>query len=100
MKSLHREYETEMAHAKEPAGFAVRAFVRGFFIGGAIGATTMLFLAPRSGKRSRAKIQHRYDDFRDQMRESLENTEEEIMQNAHHAAAGIRGMMKELEHHR
>jgi len=100
MKTLHREHKAEIAHATEPTNFSVMAFLRGLFVGGAVGATAMLLFAPRSGKRSRTKIQHRYDDFRDQMRESLEDAEEEVMQNAHHATASIRGMMKELENHR
>jgi len=100
MKKMREINEVKMVEAPESANSFVMAFLRGLFVGGATGAVAMFLFAPRSGKRSRAKIQYQYDEVRDQLLESLEDAEEEVLANAHHTAATIRGKVKELQNHR
>jgi gas vesicle protein len=47
-------------------------FLAGLLIGGLAGATTMLLLAPQSGQRTRAQIQHKGEALREQATEAIE----------------------------
>jgi gas vesicle protein len=46
----------------------------GLFIGSMIGAVTMLFLAPQSGKRTRTQVQQKSLELRDKAGEVVEDT--------------------------
>lgn len=56
-------------HSNNASGVAA-----GLFIGGLIGAVTMLFLAPQSGKRTRAQVQQKSLELRDRAVELVEDT--------------------------
>ena len=61
--------------AYEPAGAWVgplAGLLAGLLIGGLAGAMAMLFLAPQSGKKSRAKIQQLGHELREQTAETVE----------------------------
>jgi gas vesicle protein len=76
----------------------LKGFLSGLLVGSLAGAGAMLLLAPTSGKRTRAKIVHQYDELRDQMVEGMEDAEEEVLSKAHHLASDARGMVKEFQH--
>jgi hypothetical protein len=76
--------------------FRIRDFAAGLVVGGLVGASTMLFFAPKSGRRMRAKLQHQVGDLREQVAEELEDTEEEVIAQAHRIADEARGKAKDL----
>jgi gas vesicle protein len=75
----------------------VKGFLGGFALGAMAGAATMLLFAPRSGKRTRARLQHQYEDLREQMTEGMEETEEEVLHQAHRVVADMREKVQELQ---
>jgi gas vesicle protein len=99
MKKVHRTQETVMpSQTRREAKPLANAFLSGLFLGGLAGAGAMLLLAPRSGKRTRARIQHQVEDLRDQVTEGMEDAEEEVLAQARRVAANVRGKMKEMQH--
>ena len=64
-----KENQTNLNHNNSISGVAT-----GMFIGSLIGAVTMLFFAPQSGKRTRAQIQQKSLELRDQAVELAEDT--------------------------
>jgi hypothetical protein len=52
MKEMRRIHEAEMVQAGESTKSSVKAFVRGLFVGGALGAGTMFLFVPKSGRKS------------------------------------------------
>jgi gas vesicle protein len=49
------------------------SFLTGLLMGGLAGAATMLLLAPQSGKKTRAQIQQKSIELRDQTTEAVED---------------------------
>ena len=66
---MFKENKTTLSYAKNIFGVAT-----GVFVGSMIGAVTMFFLAPQSGKRSRAQIQRKGFELRDRTTEIVEDT--------------------------
>jgi gas vesicle protein len=64
-------------------------FLAGILIGGLAGAGTMLLLAPQSGKRTRAQIQHKGVELRDQATESIEDAMDQARATGRHISAGV-----------
>lgn len=62
-------HEQEHGYVMSQAG----GFFTGLLAGCLIGAGTMLLLAPQSGKRTRAKIQHEGMELRDRVTETVED---------------------------
>jgi gas vesicle protein len=69
----------------------------GLLIGGLVGAAAMLLLAPQSGKRTRAKIQQKSIELRDQTTEAVEDMVEQATDKIHQTEAVVRKQAKELE---
>jgi gas vesicle protein len=70
-KMPQSEQEAELEHesaASHPGGF-----LAGLLVGGLAGAGAMLLLAPHSGKRTRANIQQKSTELRDQATETVED---------------------------
>jgi gas vesicle protein len=102
MKGFYRK-EREVPIQKERKAMSMlKGFLSGLLVGSLAGAGAMLMLAPASGKRTRAKIRHQYDELRDQMVESMEDAmedvEEEVRGKARHLESDARGMVKEFQH--
>jgi gas vesicle protein len=70
----------------------------GLLIGGLLGAGAMLLLAPQSGKRTRAKIQLKSIELRDQTTEAMEDMVEQATDKVQQTEASLRKQAKELEH--
>jgi gas vesicle protein len=97
MGKLYRKMPLELSFRKGGnTMLRIRDFAAGVVVGALAGAGTMLFFAPRSGKRMRAKLQHQVEDLREQLAEELEDREEEVLAQAHRVAAGARGTAQEL----
>lgn len=71
----------------------------GVFVGGLVGAVTMLLLAPQSGKDTRMQIQEKGIELRDRTTEMVEGTMAQVRLNANKIALGGREKMNELKHH-
>jgi gas vesicle protein len=74
------------------------SFLIGLLIGGMVGAMAMLLLAPRSGKATRARIQHRGLEFRDQMAEGVDNAEEQVRATVYRVSKDLRNQVEEVQH--
>jgi gas vesicle protein len=72
-------------------------FFAGLLMGGLIGAGSMLLLAPQSGKKTRAQIQHGSLELRDQVVETVEDTVAQARGQARRVAAGVQRQTKELQ---
>jgi gas vesicle protein len=65
--------------------------------GGLIGAGAMLLMAPRSGKKTWAKIQHKGMELRDQVTETVEDAIEQTRGTARRVMAGVHKQTEELQ---
>ena len=89
MHNPRREHESEVGMAG--------AFLAGLVVGGLAGAGTALLLAPESGKRTRAEIQQKGMELRDQTVETVEDTMAEARVKARQITAPARKQAKELQ---
>lgn len=53
-------------------------FLIGLFVGGLVGATAALLLAPESGNSLRAKIQERSGSFSEEVRKAVANRRQQL----------------------
>jgi gas vesicle protein len=79
-------------HAIHPGGF-----LAGLLIGSLAGAGTMLLLAPQSGKKTRAQIQQKSIELRDQTVETVEDAVTQARTKAHQITTGVREKAEELQ---
>ncbi|MDO9066734.1 MAG: YtxH domain-containing protein, partial [Chloroflexota bacterium] len=89
MDNPKRDHESEASNAG--------GFLAGLVVGGLAGAGTALLLAPESGKRTRADIQHKGMELRDQTVETVENKVAEARIKARQITAPARRQAKELQ---
>jgi gas vesicle protein len=75
----------------------VRSFLAGLLIGCLVGAGTMLLLAPQSGEKTRAKIQQKSIELRDQTTEAMGDAVSQAGVKARQIGARVRKQAKELE---
>jgi gas vesicle protein len=74
------------------------SFFAGLLLGGLAGAGAMLLLAPQSGKRTRAEIQLKGIELRDQTAEAVEDVVAQARVKARQVTAGVREKAEELQH--
>jgi len=72
-------------------------FLAGLLAGSLIGAGAMLLLAPQSGKRTRAKIQRKSADLREQTGDTIEDSLAQVRAKAGHITGDVREKAVELE---
>jgi len=70
----------------------------GLFIGSLIGAGTMLFLAPQSGKRTRAQVQLKSIELRDRTTQMVEDAMLQVQMESKKLVRNGRHKAKELLH--
>jgi gas vesicle protein len=75
----------------------VGSFIAGLLIGGLAGAVAMLLLAPQSGKKTRAQIQEKSIELRDQTTEAVEDALKQTRTKARQITADVREKADELE---
>ncbi len=97
MDNPKQEHESEHEPEHESEGGNAGGFLAGMVIGGLAGAGTMLLLAPQAGKRTRADIQQKGMELRDQTVETVENTMAEARVKAREITAPVRKQAKELQ---
>ena len=90
--------ETITEHTYEPASTNAGGFLAGMVIGGLAGAGTMLLLAPQSGRRTRAEIQQKGLELRDQTVENVGNRVADARVQARKMTAPARRQVKVLQH--
>ena len=74
-----------------------KGFLAGVLLGGLAGAATMLLLAPQSGEATRAKIQQKTIELRDQTTGAVGAATEQVRVKAHQVTTGIQDKAEELK---
>ena len=77
----------------------VGGFFAGLLMGGLAGAGAMLLLAPQSGKRTRAQIQLKSMELREQTTEAVEDALKQTRSKARQIRADVREKADELQQH-
>src|SRR5512134_1271607 len=70
----------------------------GIVVGGVIGATAMLFLAPRSGEEMRAEVRDKALELRDRTAATVKDKVSQVKSKADHLTDGVMGKAKGLKH--
>ena len=89
---INHNYEHEN-DAYEPVGSwagPLAGLLVGLLIGGLTGAVAMLFLAPQSGKKSRAKIQQLGHELREQTAEAVDDAVAQVRAKADQITHNVR----------
>ncbi len=95
MKNLDREYDpTQAAQVTNGA----KHVLTGLLVGGVIGATAMLFLAPRSGEEMRSQVRGKAMDLRDRTTETMKDTLSQVKSRTGELTGGVRGKAQGLKH--
>jgi gas vesicle protein len=89
MHNSRHEHESDMNNAG--------GFLAGLVVGGLAGAGTALLLAPESGKKTRAGLQQKGMELRDQTVETVENTMADARVKVRNIANQGRKQAKKLE---
>jgi gas vesicle protein len=74
-------------------------FLTGLLVGGLAGAGAMLLLAPQSGKKTRAQIQQRSIELRDQTVKTVEGAAAQVRGKARQITDDVREQVGELQQH-
>jgi gas vesicle protein len=77
---------------------ATRQVLTGIVVGGLIGATAMMLLAPRSGEEMRAEIKDKALDLRDRTTEGVRDRVSQVVSKAENLKGGIKGKSEDLKH--
>jgi gas vesicle protein len=77
---------------------ATRHVLTGIVVGGLIGATAMMLLAPRSGEEMRSEIKDKAMDLRDRTTESVKDRVSQVVSKAEHLKGGLKGRSSDLKH--
>ena len=75
----------------------LRNLLRALLIGGLAGAGTMLLLAPQSGKKTRAQIQRKSIELREQTTEAVEDAVAQAGVKARQITADVHGQAETLQ---
>jgi gas vesicle protein len=75
----------------------VWSFLGGLLVGGVAGAVTMLLFAPQSGKRTRAKIQQKSIELREQTTDAVEDALAQTRHKAHQIRANVHDQAEAIQ---
>ena len=75
----------------------VLGFLGGLLVGSLAGALAMLLLAPQSGKKTRAKIQQRSIELRDQTTDAVEDAMKQTRHKARKIKANVRDQAEAIQ---
>lgn len=87
--------KTRQNSQNEPG--AAQGFMTGLVLGGLAGAVAMLLLAPQSGRRTRAKIQQKSADLREQVSEAMDDAATQIRAKTREISADISDQATDLK---
>jgi gas vesicle protein len=98
MKNLNREYDMQAAQVTNGA----KHVLTGLIVGGVVGATAMLFLAPRSGEEMRSGVKDKALELRDRttetVKDTLKDTLSQVKSKRDGLTDGFKGKAKGLKH--
>ena len=95
MKNTNYEYD---AMQVEQMGNGAKHVLTGILVGGLIGATAMLFLAPRSGEEMRAEVRDKAVDLRDRTTETVKDRVSQVVSKASHLRGGVKDKAEDIKH--
>ena len=90
-------YDYENRQIQEMPG-ATKHVLTGIVVGGLIGATAMMLLAPRTGEELRAEIKDKALDLRDRTTEGVKERVSQVASSAEHLKGGLRGRSQNMKH--
>jgi gas vesicle protein len=90
-------YEYEPMQVEQVTGQA-KHVLTGILVGGLIGATTMLFFAPRSGEEMRAEVRDKAAELRDRTAETVKDTVSQVKSRAGHLRGDVKDKAEGLKH--
>ena len=76
---------------------STKHILTGILVGGLIGATAMMLLAPRSGEEMRAEIKEKAMDLRDRTSETVKEKVSQVASRADDLKGGLRGRSHDLK---
>jgi len=74
-----------------------RNVLAGMLIGGLAGAAAMLLFAPQSGKQTRAQIEQKSIQLRDQTTKNIKKVVKQVRSESNRITADVRGKAEELK---
>lgn len=89
-------YDYENRQVEEMSD-ATRHVLTGIVVGGLIGATAMMLLAPRSGEEMRAEIKDKALDLRDRTTEGMKDRVSQVVSTAEHLKGGFKGRSHDMK---
>src|SRR5512145_2025554 len=95
MKNSTYEYDPIQM---EQMGNGAKNVLTGILVGGLIGATAMLFFAPRSGEEMRAEVRDKASELRDRTAETVKDTVSQVKSKAGNLTGSVKGQAKDLKH--
>jgi gas vesicle protein len=98
MNNVNRPHKVDSSTQTQGNTLAsVFVFFTGLLIGVLSGTVATLLLAPRSGRKTRARIQHQVQELRNRAVESVEDAEEEMSERAELVAATVRDTVEDVQ---
>lgn len=94
MDNYEYDYDTEQVPEMTDA---TKHILTGIVVGGLIGATAMLLLAPRTGEEMRAELRDKAVDFRDRTSETMKDTVSQVVSRAGDLKGGLRGRSQDFK---
>ncbi|HSL46077.1 MAG TPA: YtxH domain-containing protein [Anaerolineales bacterium] len=91
-------YDYSYSEYGEPMTQGARHILTGIIVGGIIGATAMLFLAPRSGEEMRAEVRDKAADLRDRTTGTVKDTVSQVVSKAGHLKGDVKDRAKDMKH--
>jgi gas vesicle protein len=95
MRDVNHEFEYIQG---EPMTQGARNVLTGIIVGGIIGATAMLFLAPRSGEEMRAEVRDKALDLRDRTTDTVKDTVSQVVSRAGNLKGGVKDRAQDIKH--
>lgn len=89
-------YDPETGHIQEDSN-STRHILTGILVGGLIGATAMLFLAPRSGEELRAEVRDKALDLKDRTSETVKDRVSQVVSKASHLRGDVRDKSQDFK---
>lgn len=77
---------------------AAKHILTGMLVGGVIGATAMMFLAPRSGEELRSDIRDKALELRDRTADTVKDKVSQVKSKADELTGGVKGKSLGLKH--
>jgi gas vesicle protein len=95
MKNTAYEYDPMQM---EQMGNGARHILTGILVGGLIGATAMLFLAPRSGEEMRAEVRDKAAELRDRTTETVKDKVSQVKSKAGNLTGSVKDQAQDIKH--